>query len=102
MNYILYAGTCGNELQNILSEVCDFLNVRDEEAKGKCRKTEFVVARVVYCEAARCFTDASQIEIGALINRDRTTVLHSFKSSKNMYKYGKQSESFKKYYTQKK
>lgn len=102
MNYILYPGATNNELQNLLYEVSNYFNLNIEDLKSKSRETQLVIGRAVFCEAARSFSKANEREIGEIIKRDRTTVIHSYKSAKNIYKFGKQAQEFKDYYTQNK
>lgn len=80
------------ELSQILKEVSIKTNVPEEILKGKGRKRKEADARKIYCRRSKELTPFSLNNIGALINRDKTTVLFSIREAKrvkevnNLYK----------------
>lgn len=68
-------------LPHILHQVSKMTGISIEELKSKSRKREVVDARFVYYRRAKEKTRHSLIEIGKLVHRDHTTVLHGIKEA---------------------
>ena len=64
------------ELHQILTAVCEDSGVTPEDIKGSSRHEKVRIARQVFCYAAR-LKKWKDWQIGAAINRDRSTVVHS-------------------------
>ncbi|MBB4657777.1 DnaA ATPase domain-containing protein [Parvularcula dongshanensis] len=68
-----------------VEDVFDFtvrtFGLTKEEVAGRARKQPIVRARHAFCLAARKLTDTPLTAIGAMINRDHTTVMHSVKAA---------------------
>ena len=69
-------------LEHQLKRACDIAGVKVEDAIGRSRKQELVLARQLYCYLARLNTNASLAKIGYFINRDHVSVLHSLNKAK--------------------
>jgi len=72
------------ELLAILSEVSKASGVSVEQIVGNSRKEDFCMARQVFCYISRKMEKWTDKQIGLLIVRDRTTVIHSYNVIKNM------------------
>ena len=64
------------ELHQILAAVCEASGVTIEQITGQSREEKVRIARQVFCYAAR-LQKWKDWQIGAAINRDRSTVVHS-------------------------
>lgn len=53
----------------------------------KERRRKFVYARFIYYDLSREYSDASTTKIGALVNRDHSTVLYGLKQAKILKSY---------------
>ena len=71
-----------DRLESLLRFVCDKLGVTVASAKGEIRDSEIVRARQIYCYRAKEMGYTFK-KIGAIINRDHTTVIHSCKVVSN-------------------
>ncbi|MEM1380513.1 MAG: DnaA/Hda family protein [Pseudomonadota bacterium] len=67
--------------ESILSFTTDLFDVSREELGGRSRKQNIVRARHAFCFAVRKLTDTPLKSIGAVINRDHTTVMHSVRTA---------------------
>lgn len=77
-------------LQTIRRTVCDFLNVDEASLESKSRKREIVDARQISMYLAKEYTSKSLSTIGQFIGKkDHSTVLHAYKSVKNMIETNK-------------
>lgn len=63
-------------LPRILETVSRFYSVSEKDLKGKGRTKEIVIPRQVAMYVMREETDRSLVDIGTLLGRDHTTVLH--------------------------
>jgi len=63
-------------LYTILETICKFYNVSIEEVQSKSRLLTIVKARHIYFYIANLSTEKSLEEIGKIINRDHSTVIH--------------------------
>lgn len=68
--------TYGPSLIDILEDIIQVFNVSHEIMIGKRKKDEHVAYRQVYIHAATQLTDARLVDIGAVINKDHTSVIH--------------------------
>ena len=78
--------------RTILVLISDVLQIPMAEIRSANRKRNLVMARHITCYFARKYTSASLHEIGANLNRDHTTVIHSVKTVENIKEYGLDSE----------
>lgn len=70
-----------NTLIQISLAVCDILNIKMENLTSKKRKQkENVIPRTIYAAIARRYTEYPLSEIGGLINRDHSTIIHLIKN----------------------
>ena len=76
------------ELSEILSVVSEAAGVTVEQIVGESRQENICIARQVFCYAARQQKTWKDRQIGAAINKDRTTVVHSFGVVKTMLEIG--------------
>lgn len=63
-------------LPRILETVARFYNVAEKDLKGKGRTKEIVIPRQVAMYVMREETERSLVEIGEVLGRDHTTVMH--------------------------
>jgi chromosomal replication initiator protein len=63
-------------LPRILETVARFYSVPEKDLKGKGRTKDIVIPRQVAMYVMRAETDRSLVDIGELLGRDHTTVLH--------------------------
>lgn len=64
--------------KQILKVVCNYYNLKLEELQSETRLTKIVHARHIYSFLSKENTKEKAEYIGVLINRDRSTVIHSF------------------------
>jgi len=76
-------------LESILLDVSTATGVSVDDMKGKSRIREYVLARQFYCKIAKDSTAYSFRSIGAYINRDHATVIHSVKVVENVREVAK-------------
>lgn len=65
-------------LEGLLNIVSDYFEVSLEELKSKQRLTHIRQARQVYMYLGKKYRIHSLQQVGALVNRDHSTVVHSF------------------------
>jgi hypothetical protein len=63
-------------LAEVLNAVADYYNVDPSDLKSKTRRRQFTEPRQMYCHIAKRKTAKSLAQIGTIIGRDPTTVLH--------------------------
>lgn len=86
----IYAGLLNNHvinnLDNILSRVCQATGVCRDEIISKTRKKEVIAAKQAYCYYARKNTGYSFKKIGSLLakNYDHASVIHSVNKYANL------------------
>ena len=68
-----------NNLQNILEFISEHYGVSENSIKSKSRKDEVVKARHAYFYIAYKTSRKGLAEIGRLVNRDHTTVIHGMR-----------------------
>jgi chromosomal replication initiation ATPase DnaA len=71
-------------LHRILREVCAEHGSRPSEMRGDCTVDCVVAARRKYCVRAKTETTKSLNQIGRVIGRDHTTVLHHLRRAKKL------------------
>jgi len=78
ISYMIVPGLgSGRTSQEIINNVCEKLNITNEEIKSKCRKRHIVEARSVALYLIRKKTDLSLKRIGLLFNCNHATVLQA-------------------------
>ena len=65
-------------LNTILNMVCTYYGIDTEKVKSKCRSRSLVDARQLYSRLARLYTYSTWKTIGSIINRDHSTIIHSY------------------------
>lgn len=68
-------------IEDIFEYTARTFGLTKEEIAGRARKQPIVRARHAFCLAARKLTDTPLTGIGAMVNRDHTTVMHSIKAA---------------------
>ena len=63
-------------LEFILSKVCKSMNVDIKDVKSKSKKTMLVQARAIFSLVSAFTTHKSYEEIGKIINRDHSSIVH--------------------------
>lgn len=71
-------------LDKILTIACEICQVEKEKISGKDRMKKIVITRQLYCYIAREHFRYNLTEIANSINKDHTTVIHSYRNVKNM------------------
>lgn len=61
--------------------------VRYVDLMSPLRRRDVVEARTLFCVLAQKFTQASSVQIGWLLNRDHSTVLHALKEFRHKESY---------------
>ena len=64
-------------LADVLKAVADYYHVSADDLRSKNRQRRFTEPRQIYCYVAKRHTTKSLAQIGAIIQRDPTTVMHS-------------------------
>lgn len=64
-------------LGDVLKAVADYYHVSAGDLSSKNRQHRFTEPRQIYCYVAKRLTTKSLAQIGAVIQRDPTTVMHS-------------------------
>ena len=70
----------GESLDLVLKVVSEVFCVDEDLLKSRHRDNHIVSATQMYCFLANRYTSASLKQIGYLINKDHTTVIHSIRS----------------------
>ena len=68
-------------IEDIFEYTARTFGLTRDEIAGRARKQPIVRARHAFCLAARKLTDTPLTGIGAMVNRDHTTVMHSIKAA---------------------
>lgn len=68
-----------NNLQTILEVISEYYGVSENSIKSKTRKVKSVRARQIYFYIAYKTSGKGLAEIGKLVNRDHTTVIHGIR-----------------------
>lgn len=70
----------------ILESIEDVLRLNYKQIASTVRKGTYVTARIFYCHFMRKHLNWSLKEIGASINRDHTTIIHSLKNYEDYFR----------------
>ena len=76
-------------LENILDEVCKYLNVNVSDAKSKNRMLRTKTARFYYSYLSKQLTDFSLQQIGDVVYRNHATIIHANTTVKGWLSYDK-------------
>ena len=79
------------ELKVILRTICEILEIKNSEIKGKDRKQDFIIARQIFCYLAKKYTNKRLSKIGGIINRTHSLVYYHINQAK---KYNETEKSF--------
>jgi len=82
-----------HSLDDVMTEICDYLNLEVEDVKGKCRKTNIMFGRHMFNAMAfalrQKYMAAWTLEgIGEFVGKDHSSVIHSCKEISNMVDVG--------------
>ena len=64
-------------LADVMKAVADYYHVRPDDLRSKNRQRQFTEPRQIFCYVAKRHTTKSLAQIGAVIARDPTTVMHA-------------------------
>ena len=81
-------------IDKIIQTVCRKWNVNLEDVCGRSRKQEIVYPRMVIACFLRQHTALSTTEIGRLINRDHSTIIHYLKTYDSEFRFNKEFRNF--------
>ena len=81
-------------IDKIIQTVCRKWNVNLEDICGRSRKQEIVYPRMVIACFLRQHTALSTTEIGRLINRDHSTIIHYLKTYDSEFRFNKEFRNF--------
>ena len=73
--------------QDIISTVCQHLNVPEKTIMARTRQREAVRARNIVMYLIKKYTDSSLAQIGACVHRDHATVAHSLNTMDDLMSY---------------
>lgn len=74
-------------IKNIVKEVARTYDMTSEEILGNCRSQELIEPRHIAMYLAKIITRKSLPQIGQLMDRDHTTILHAVRKIGSMRKY---------------
>lgn len=80
----------------IIQTICRKWQVLYSDVCGRCRKRELVFARMAIAHFLREYTPLSTTEIGALISRNHSTVIHYLKTYEDEFRFNKDFRNFAK------
>ena len=80
----------------IIQTVCRKWRVLYSDIRGRCRKRELVFARMTIANFLREYTPLSTTEIGKLIGRDHSTILHYLATYESEFRFNKDFRNFAK------
>lgn len=78
----------------IIQTVCKTWNRSLDDVYGKSRKQDVVYTRMTIAYFLRQYTKLSTTEIGNLINRDHTTIIHYLKAYDSEFRFNKDFRNF--------
>lgn len=78
----------------IIQTVCKTWNRSLDDVCGKSRKQDVVYTRMTIAYFLRQYTKLSTTEIGNLINRDHTTIIHYLKACDSEFRFNKDFRNF--------
>ena len=78
----------------IIQAVCKIWNVSLDDVCGRSRKQDVVYTRMTIAYFLRQYTTLSTTEIGRLINRDHSTIVHYLKTYDSEFRFNKDFRNF--------
>jgi chromosomal replication initiator protein len=75
------------DTKDIITAVCQHLNVTEKVISARTRQREAVRARNIVIYLIKKYTDSSLAQIGACVHRDHATVAHSLNSMEDLMGY---------------
>lgn len=72
-------------LKRVKDAVCEAFAISHDQLKAKSRITHHVIARQTLCWLARRYSNATLGDIGLIILRDHSTVMHSVTSAAQVF-----------------
>lgn len=75
------------DAKDIISTVCQHLNVTEKVITARTRQREAVRARNIVMYLIKQYTDSSLAQIGAYVHRDHATVAHSLNTMADLMSY---------------
>jgi chromosomal replication initiation ATPase DnaA len=82
--YFLHIKKITQMIDKILTVCSNVSGIPEETIKGKNRFRSIVVVRQIFCYIAREHFNYGLVEIADVINKDHTTVIHSYRLIKNL------------------
>ena len=73
--------------RDIVSRVCQHMNVTEKIITARTRQREAVRARNIVMYLIKKYTDSSLAQIGAVVHRDHATVAHSLSTMEDLMSY---------------
>lgn len=80
----------------IIQTVCRTWNMSLDDVCGRSRKQEVVYTRMMIAHFLRQYTSLSTTEIGKLIGRDHSTILHYLATYESEFRFNKDFRNFAK------
>ena len=75
------------DTKDIVSRVCQHMNVTEKVITARTRQREAVRARNIVMYLIKKYTDSSLAQIGAIVHRDHATVAHSLNTMDDLMSY---------------
>lgn len=75
------------DTKDIVSRVCQHMNVTEKVITARTRQREAVRARNIVMYLIKKYTDSSLAQIGAVVHRDHATVAHSLNTMDDLMSY---------------
>lgn len=75
------------DTKDIVSRVCQHMNVTEKVITARSRQREAVRARNIVMYLIKKYTDSSLAQIGAVVHRDHATVAHSLNTMDDLMSY---------------
>ena len=91
-NYVRL-GVAVKEPQDIIDVACQVLKVKREDVLSKSRNREIVECRHIAMSIIRMNSGMALIKIGAMFNRDHSTVLYGIDTFNELYEFDKDFKS---------
>lgn len=76
-----------SQIEKMKEAIKDVMGFDFEEYTKMCRKNEYFYARMIFINHCKFYENMSLYEIGDLVNRDHSTIMHSIKQYRNEIKY---------------
>ena len=75
------------DARDIMTAVCQLLNVSEKVITARTRQRTAVRARNIVMYLMKKYTDSSLSQIGSIVNRDHATVAHSLNTMDDLMSY---------------